>query len=372
MHDRVCPDALAFDDVSLVPAYSDVLPAEVSLQTVLVPGVRLHLPLASSAMDTVTEGALAIALARLGGIGIVHRNLPPGRQAEEVARVKHAEPTGPSPATDAGGRLLVAAAVGTGEDRVARTEGLLEAGADVIVLDTAHGHSRRVLDAVSDTRRRWPEARVLGGNVVTAEGTVALIEAGAHGVKVGVGGGSICTTRVVAGVGVPQVSAVLEAAAAAAEHGVPVASDGGIRASGDIVKALAAGASSVMVGGLLAGTDEAPGERLEVAGRAVKAYRGMGSLAAMRAGSADRYGQSAGGKLVPEGVEACVPCRGPLADVVHQLMGGLRSGMGYCGCRTVDELRARPRFVRLTGAGLRESHVHDVRITTDPPNYQKE
>jgi len=248
----------------------------------------------------------------------------------------------------------------------------LEAGADVIVLDTAHGHSRRVLDAVSDTRRRWPEARVLGGNVVTAEGTVALIEAGAHGVKVGVGGGSICTTRVVAGVGVPQVSAVLEAAAAAAEHGVPVASDGGIRASGDIVKALAAGASSVMVGGLLAGTDEAPGERLEVAGRAVKAYRGMGSLAAMRAGSADRYGQSAGGKLVPEGVEACVPCRGPLADVVHQLMGGLRSGMGYCGCRTVDELRARPRFVRLTGAGLRESHVHDVRITTDPPNYQKE
>ena len=360
MHPRIVAEALAFDDVSLVPAWSDVLPSEVSLVTRFVRGVELPLPLASSAMDTVTEARLAAAMARLGGIGVLHKNLSAEEQCRQVAQVK-AAPAGEGAAVDAAGRLLVAAAVGPTDDLAERAAALAEAGADVLVVDTAHGHSRRVIDAVGLLRRCCPDTPVLAGNVVTAEGARALADAGAAGVKVGVGPGSICTTRVVAGIGVPQVSALLAAAEALAACDVPVVADGGVRASGDVVKALAAGACSVMIGSLFAGTDEAPGEVVEHGGRRVKAYRGMGSLGAMRAGSADRYGQSAGSrKLVAEGVEAHVPWRGPLADVVFQLAGGLSSGMGYLGCATIHELRTKPRFVRVSPAGLAESHVHDV------------
>jgi len=371
MHPRILEEALTFDDVSLVPDWSDVLPGEVGLETRLARDLRLRLPLLASAMDTVTESPLAIALARLGGIGVVHKNLDPSTQAKHVGEVKAAEP-GADAAMDSNGRLLVGAAVGPAEDLPVRAERLVASGVDVLVVDTAHGHSKRVLDAVALLRRSWPETPVVAGNVATGEGTTALVDAGADGVKVGIGPGSICTTRVVSGVGVPQVSALLSAVEAAAKHDVPVIADGGIRSSGDVVKALAAGAHCVMIGGLFAGTDEAPGEALEVGGRLVKAYRGMGSLGAMRAGSADRYAQSAGRrKLVPEGVEACVPCKGPLADVVFQLAGGLRSGMGYLGCSTVEELRTRPKFVRVSAFGLAESHVHDVTPTKAAPNYSK-
>lgn len=473
---------LTFDDVLLVPGYSTILPGEARLDTQLTPKIRLSLPILSSAMDTVTEARLAIALAELGGIGVIHRNMTPDAQAAEVAKVKrfesviiadpitvspgtklgearrlveihgvscfpvvaegklvgiltnrdlHAEDdleqpvdavmstrlvtaregvsseearrlmresrreklpvvsaTGalvglitlkdiekrqrwPEAAMDGRGRLLVAAAVGVGPDRRRRVAALAAAGVDAIVFDTAHGHTASVIEAVRSSRAEHTELEVIAGNVATGEGTCALIEAGASAVKVGIGPGSICTTRVVAGVGVPQLSAVDACFRAAIKHDVAIISDGGIKYSGDVVKALAAGASAVMIGNLLAGTEEAPGEVVLYQGRAYKQYRGMGSLGAMEAGSADRYGQetSSGRKLVPEGIEGIVPFKGELEATIRQLAGGLRAGMGYVGARDLPELRDKSRFVRISPAGLRESHVHDVVITKEAPNY---
>ena len=481
-HDSIA-EALTFDDVLLQPAASDVLPSEVRTQTALTTDIQLNIPLLSAAMDSVTEAKTAIAMAREGGIGVVHKNMSPQAQAEQVSRVKKSE-TGliadpitvgpqqpladaldlmrrhrisglpvvegervvgiltnrdirfaevltnpvstlmttklitaregidhdsakrlmhqerieklivvdaqgalkglvtikdidkrarhPNAAKDSRERLLVAAAIGVGADRDERAEALVGADVDVLVIDTAHGHSSRVIDAVRVMRQRYPELQIVAGNVATAAACEALIDAGANAVKVGIGPGSICTTRVVAGVGVPQLTAVLRCAAVGRARGIPIISDGGIKFSGDVVKALAAGASTVMIGSLFAGTDEAPGEQVLYQGRTYKLYRGMGSIGAMRDGSSDRYFQEDGapGKLVPEGIEGRVPYRGPLAANVFQLLGGLRSGMGYLGCATIEELREKAEFVRITSAGLRESHVHDVIVTKEAPNYK--
>jgi IMP dehydrogenase len=476
-------DALTFDDVLLVPQYSEVLPKDVDVKSRLTRSIELNTPFLSAAMDSVTEARTAITMAREGGIGIIHKNLPPEDQAREVEKVKRAEsgmvlspvtvrpgeslrnalaimrehdisgvpvveeadkPVGiltardirfernldqpvsalmtkelvtvqpgvsaeqakqllhqhriekllvveagkliglitikdilqadrnPQAIKDGKGRLRVGAAVGPGPDREARAAALAAAGVDVIVVDTAHGHSKGVIDAVRATKKEHPHIDLIAGNVATAEATEALIDAGADGVKVGIGPGSICTTRVVAGVGVPQVSAVFECARAAQRRGVPIISDGGVKYSGDVVKAIAAGASSVMMGSLFAGTDEAPGDMVLYQGRSYKMYRGMGSLGAMKKGSKDRYGQagSADEKLVPEGIEGRVPYRGSLASILYQLIGGLRSGMGYIGASNLAELQERARFVRITSQGLRESHVHDVIITEEAPNYR--
>ncbi|MBN2360314.1 MAG: IMP dehydrogenase [Deltaproteobacteria bacterium] len=347
------PFALTFDDVLLVPAASEVLPTQVDTGTALTPRIALSVPLLSSAMDTVTGADLAIALARAGGLGVLHRNLTIESQVAELRRVKDASGDRPLP---------VAAAIGAGEEHLPRAAALHDAGCDLIVVDTAHGHSRRVIDTVARLRRDHPAMRILAGNVVTAAATDALIEAGADAIKVGVGPGSICTTRLVAGVGVPQITAIAECAAVADGHGVALVADGGIRYPGDIVKAIAAGAHAVMVGSLFAGCDETPGESVEENGRRYRRYRGMGSLGAMIDGSRDRYFQQgvAADKLVAEGVEGRVPCRGPVAAVVQQLIGGLRAGMGYTGCATVEELRRNGRFVRISPAGWRESGAHDV------------
>ncbi len=480
---REIREALTFDDVLLEPAFSEVLPHEVDTRSRFSRRLELRVPFASSAMDTVTEADTAIAMARVGGLGVIHKNLDPQAQAREVQRVKKAQsgivvdpvtvkpeqplgeavalmklhgisglpvvregrPVGilthrdirfeqrlgrpvsafmttdlvtapegitlddskamlhrnriekllvvdghgrlkglitikdieqaeshPDASTDALGRLLVAAAVGVGSDRDARIAALVEAGVDAIVVDTAHGHSKGVIESVRAIKSAWPDLEVVAGNVATAGATRALIEAGADAVKVGIGPGSICTTRVVAGVGVPQVTAVMDCAEAAAAHGVPIIADGGIKFSGDAVKALAAGAHCVMVGSLLAGTAEAPGTVVLYQGRSYKAYRGMGSVGAMQAGSSDRYFQEGkeSQKLVPEGIEGRVPFRGPLADTLYQLVGGLRAGMGYTGSPDIETLRTGARFVRITSAGLRESHVHDVVVTQEAPNYR--
>ena len=482
MLDDKLRECLTFDDVLLVPAYSEVLPKDVDVKTRLCRGLELHIPILSAAMDSVTESRTAITLAREGGIGVIHKNLPIEIQAREVERVKRAEsgmilgpvtarpsqslraalevmrehdisgvpvvegerPVGiltardirfeqnldqpvsvlmtrelvtvppgvsvdeakrllhkhriekllvvdgtgklvglitikdilqadkyPQAVKDEQRRLRVGAAIGPGPDRHERTAALVAAGADVIVIDTAHGHSKGVIDAVRDTRREFPGVKIVAGNVATAEGTSALIEAGADAVKVGIGPGSICTTRVVAGVGVPQISAVSDCARVADRHDVPIIADGGLKHSGDLAKAIAAGASSAMIGSLFAGTDESPGDLVLYQGRSYKVYRGMGSLGAMKRGSRDRYGQAgtADEKLVPEGIEGRVPHRGSLASILYQLVGGLRSGMGYAGCKNVQELRTKARFVRITSQGLRESHVHDVIITEEAPNY---
>ncbi|MBT8055313.1 MAG: IMP dehydrogenase [Gammaproteobacteria bacterium] len=479
-------EALTFDDVSLVPSYSEVLPGDVSLATRLTRNIELKAPLVSAAMDTVTEARLAIAMAQEGGIGVIHKNMTLEAQARQVLKVKKYEagvikdpitvtPNAtirdvleithrhnisgvpvvdegnelvgivtsrdmrfekklddpvrnimtrkqdlitvredasqnevlsllhkhriekvlvvndafalrglitvkdiqkstdfPSAAKDSQERLLVAAAVGVGGDTEERVAALVAAGVDVVVCDTAHGHTRGVLDRVRWIKREFPDVEVIGGNVTTAEGGLALVEAGADGVKVGQGPGSICTTRVVAGVGVPQVTAVNTVATALDKKGVPVVADGGIRFSGDFAKAIAAGGHSVMIGGLFAGTEEAPGEVELYQGRSYKSYRGMGSLGAMQEGSRDRYFQFdvAAEKLVPEGIEGRVPYKGPLSGVVHQLLGGLRSSMGYMGCATIDKFRTESKFVRITGAGIRESHAHDVQITKEAPNYK--
>jgi len=482
---RIQAEALTFDDVSLVPAHSQVLPKDVSLTTRLTRGLQLNLPIIAAAMDTVTEARLAVAMAQLGGIGIIHKNMSVQRQAAEVAQVKKFEAgvirepftVGPDtsigevlrltrarnisgvPVVDDGGqlvgivtgrdmrfekklddpvrnimtkkdrlvtvregasddeviqllhehriekvlvvnddfalrglitvkdiqkardnpnaakdpseRLLVGAAVGVGGDTEARIEALCAAGVDVVIVDTAHGHAQGVLDRVAWAKQRFPKLQVIGGNIVSGDAALALMDVGADAVKVGVGPGSICTTRVVAGVGVPQITAVAMVADALQDR-IPVIADGGIRYSGDIGKALVAGASTVMVGGLFAGTEEAPGEIELFQGRSYKSYRGMGSLGAMEKGSKDRYFQDASDadKLVPEGIEGRVPYRGPLSGVVHQLAGGLRATMGYVGCATVEDMRTKPSFVTITGAGQRESHVHDVQITKEPPNYR--
>jgi IMP dehydrogenase len=480
-------EALTFDDVLLVPAASDVLPKDTDVRTLLTQSIKLAIPIISSAMDTVTEAATAICMAREGGIGIVHKNMTIADQALEVQKVKKAETgvvinpvtigpdqklaqalelmrkydisglpvvaadgravgiitnrdvrfernleqpvnammtkklitvaegtsledskellhkhriekllvvdaTGrlmglittkdiqkaqqhPTAAKDDFGRLRCGAAVGTGADRAARVEALLAAGCDVIVVDTAHGHSRSVLETVADIRHTFPRAQIVAGNVATGDAALALAKAGADSVKVGIGPGSICTTRVVAGVGVPQITAINDCARALDRLGVTVIADGGIKYSGDISKAIAAGANSVMIGSLFAGTDEAPGEVILYQGRSYKVYRGMGSIGAMRAGSKDRYFQgevTSEAKLVPEGIEGRVPYRGSLSQSLMPLIGGLKAGMGYCGCAAIEDLRTRARFVRATQMGLRESHVHDVIITKEAPNYRIE
>ncbi len=478
------PEGLTFDDVLLVPARSGVLPTQADTRTRLSRQIALHIPIVSSAMDTVTESNLAIALAREGGIGIIHRNMTIERQAEEVDRVKRSEagmivepvtmgpeqriyealevmrryrisgvpitrngklvgiltnrdlrfetqldqpianvmtrenlitvPVGttleeaekilhrhriekllvvdenymlkglitvkdiqkklkyPNAAKDAQGRLRVGAAVGAGGDFLERVQELVARKVDVLAIDSAHGHSERVMEAARAIKRTLPEVELIAGNVSTYEGARDLIELGVDGVKVGMGPGSICTTRVVSGAGVPQITAIIECSRACRPAGVPLIADGGIKFSGDITKAIAAGADCVMIGSLLAGTDESPGETILFQGRTFKSYRGMGSLSAMAVASADRYGQDYGAKLVPEGIEGRVPSKGPLAELVYQLVGGLKAGMGYCGCATIAELQQQARFLRVTSAALREGHVHDVIITKEAPNYRLE
>ena len=486
---RLLQKALTFDDVLLVPAYSNVLPRETVLSTQFTRNIRLNLPLCSAAMDTVTESKLAIALAQEGGIGIIHKNMTAKAQAAEVAKVKRheagmvADPITIGPdmivadvlrltrehhisglpvvlegkvlgmvtnrdlrfeerldakiseimtpaerlvtikeggtleeaknlmhkhrlervlvvdddfnlkglmtvkditkatehpyaAKDSHGKLLVGAAVGVGAGTEERVELLVEAGVDVICVDTAHGHSQGVLDRVAWVKKHYPQIQVIGGNVATAAAALALVEYGADAVKVGIGPGSICTTRVVAGVGVPQITAISNVAEALANSGVPLIADGGIRFSGDLAKAIAAGANCVMMGGMFAGTDEAPGEIILYQGRSYKSYRGMGSLGAMKRGSADRYFQDNNNgnvdKFVPEGIEGMVPYKGSVLAIIYQMAGGLRSSMGYCGCATIDEMRTRAQFVEITSARMRESHVHDVKITKEAPNYRLE
>lgn len=485
MNQKLLLEALTYDDVLLVPAKSSVLPREVSVKTRLTPTIELNIPLISAAMDTVTESAMAIALAREGGIGILHKNMTIARQVEEVHRVKRSEsgmilepitvranqkvsdvlllmkrygisgipvvdksgkligiisnrdlrfepdedalvakimtkenlitaPVGttlaqaerilqkhkveklpvvdkngylkglitfkdilkkrkhPHACKDKRGRLRVGAAVGVAADTMERVDELVKADVDAVVVDTAHGHSRGVIEMVRRIRKKYPALDLIAGNVGTGEGTRDLIRAGVDAVKVGIGPGSICTTRVVAGVGVPQITAVMECAKAAAKSGVPIIADGGIKQTGDIAKALAAGADSVMIGGLFAGVDESPGEKVLYEGRSYKIYRGMGSIEAMRSGSKDRYFQDAEDdiqKLVPEGIEGRVPYKGALSDTVYQMIGGVRAAMGYCGCGTIAELQRKARFVRMTDAGLRESHPHDIGITKEAPNY---
>ncbi|EMI9091034.1 MULTISPECIES: IMP dehydrogenase [Bacillus] len=477
-------EGLTFDDVLLVPAKSDVLPREVSVKTVLSESLQLNIPLISAGMDTVTEADMAIAMARQGGLGIIHKNMSIEQQAEQVDKVKRSEsgvisdpffltpehqvydaehlmgkyrisgvpvvnnlderklvgiitnrdmrfiqdysikisdvmtkeqlitaPVGttleeaekilqkykieklplvdnngvlqglitikdiekviefPNSAKDKQGRLLVGAAVGVTADAMTRIDALVKAQVDAIVLDTAHGHSQGVIDKVKEVRAKYPSLNIIAGNVATAEATKALIEAGANVVKVGIGPGSICTTRVVAGVGVPQLTAVYDCATEARKHGIPVIADGGVKYSGDMVKALAAGAHVVMLGSMFAGVAESPGETEIYQGRQFKVYRGMGSVGAMEKGSKDRYFQEGNKKLVPEGIEGRVPYKGPLADTVHQLVGGLRAGMGYCGAQDLEFLRENAQFIRMSGAGLRESHPHHVQITKEAPNY---
>lgn len=353
--DRIIPDGITFDDVLLVPAYSEVLPREVSLKGRFSRNIELDLPFASAAMDTVTEAPMAIAMARAGGIGVIHKNMSAEAQAAEVAKVK-AE------------GLRVAAGVGITADALDRVKALSGAGADAVVLDSAHGHSRGVIDTLIAIKKAFPGLDVVVGNIATAKAARDLMDAGADGLKVGIGPGSICTTRIVAGVGVPQLTAIGEVASEARER-IPIIADGGLRYSGDVVKAIAAGAHCVMCGGMFAGTDEAPGDVVEVNGVKMKGYRGMGSIDAMQAGSADRYFQKGAKKLVPEGVVARVEYKGPVADVLYQLEGGLRSGMGYCGASNLEALHSA-RFVRISPATVKENHPHDVSIAKMAPNYK--
>ena len=475
------PEALTFDDVLLVPDHSEVLPKDVEISTNLTRNIRLNIPIISSGMDTVTEARMAIAMAREGGLGIIHKNMTIERQAEEVDKVKRSEhgiivdpiflgpenrlqdahnlmeryrisgvpitengkligiitnrdlrfetdltqrisdcmtrehlitaPVGtsledakkilgkhrieklplidadgnlkglitikdiekaqkyPNSAKDGKGRLLAAAAVGVGADLMDRLDALVGAKVDILVVDTAHGHSKGVLEAIRKIKRTYPSIELIAGNIATSQATTALIEAGVDAVKVGMGPGSICTTRVIAGIGVPQITAIYNCSQAAKPFGVPVIADGGIKYSGDITKAIAAGGNVVMVGSLLAGTEESPGETVIFQGRSFKEYRGMGSLSAMALGSKDRYFQENAEKLVPEGIEGRVPFKGAVADTIYQLLGGLRSGMGYCGVKNIEELMNNTRFIRITSAGLKESHPHDVTITKESPNY---
>ncbi|GGZ74143.1 inosine-5'-monophosphate dehydrogenase [Ignatzschineria indica] len=484
---RIMEKGLTFDDVLLVPDYSEVLPRDVSLRTQLTQKIALNIPLLSAAMDTVTESKMAIALAQQGGIGIIHKNLTPAEQARQVRKVKNFESgvltdpitvttectleevrnimrnrnissvpvlstdgkvagiittrdlrfqtdlnkniteamtnrdrlitihegatreeiierlrshrlerlvvvndnnelrglitvkdlshtdTHPNAVMDDEERLLCGAAVGAGDGTEERIEQLVDVGVDVIIVDTAHGHSKGVIDRVRWVKQHYPDLQIISGNIATAEAAKALMQAGTDGVKVGIGPGSICTTRIVAGIGFPQVSAIANVAAALRGSGIPVIADGGVRYSGDMAKALAAGANSIMVGSILAGTDESPGEIEFYQGRAYKSYRGMGSLGAMSAGSSDRYFQegSSADKLVPEGIEGRVAYKGSAAPIIHQLMGGIRAGMGYVGCATIEEMNTKPRFVEITSAGMNESHVHDVTITKEAPNYSR-
>lgn len=367
---------LTFDDVLLIPAESHVLPNEVKLDSKLAPNLQLHIPLISAGMDTVTEGNMAIAMAENGGLGVIHKNLSIEAQVEEVkkAKGKTVDPNLPHPAVDDQGRLLAAAAVGVTSDTFERAESLLEAGADAIVIDTAHGHSAGVLRKIKEIREHFPNATLIAGNVATGEGTAALFDAGVDVVKVGIGPGSICTTRIVAGVGVPQITAIYDAASVAQKYGKKIIADGGIKYSGDVVKALAAGGNAVMLGSMFSGTTEAPGTIFTNEGKQFKSYRGMGSVGAMsqQHGSSDRYfqgGVNEANKLVPEGVEALVPYKDDVSNIIYQIDGGLRAGMGYVGAGTIKELIENSQFVQITNAGLRESHPHDVQMAKEAPNY---
>ena len=373
MNGKVIKEGYTFDDLLLVPAYSTVVPADVSLKTRLCDGIELSIPVCSAAMDTVTESAMAIALAQSGGIGFIHKNLSVEAQADMVRAVKRAEVTSKDAAVDSNGKLLAGAAVGVSETTMVRVKALVDAGVDILTVDSAHGHSKGVIDTVAKIRKAYPKLPLVGGNIVTSDAAQALIQAGASVLKVGVGPGSICTTRIVSGVGVPQLSAISDVVQVAKRYNVGVIADGGIKFSGDIVKALAAGADAVMLGGLLAGCEETPGDIIEVYGKRVKTYVGMGSLSAMQRGSSDRYfqgGQKELKKLVPEGIEATVPYKGPMSDVIYQMRGGLRSGMGYCGCETISELKDKTKFVKISNAGLKESHPHTVENVKEAPNYR--
>ncbi|TGD18007.1 IMP dehydrogenase [Levilactobacillus suantsaiihabitans] len=373
---KFAKEGFTFDDVLLIPAESHVLPNEVDLSTQLAPNLKLNVPFLSASMDTVTETKMATAMARNGGLGVIHKNMSADSQAQMVADVKAIENDAsqfPNAAVDADNHLLVAAAVGVTSDTFDRASALLKAGADAIIIDTAHGHSAGVLRKVAEIRQQLPDATLIAGNVATGEGTRALFEAGVDVVKVGIGPGSICTTRVVAGVGVPQLTAIYDAAQVAREFGKPIIADGGMKYSGDIVKALAAGGNAVMFGSMFSGTDEAPGDIIEDNGKKYKTYRGMGSLASMSHGSADRYfqgGVNEADKLVPEGIEARVEYKGSVNDIIFQMVGGLRSGMGYTGSATIQDLIDNAQFVRISNAGLIESHPHDVQITKAAPNYK--
>lgn len=373
MNGKVIKEGYTFDDLLLVPAYSTVVPADVSLKTRLCDGIELSIPVCSAAMDTVTESAMAIALAQSGGIGFIHKNLSVEAQADMVRAVKLAEVSSKDAAVDSNGKLLAGAAVGVSETTMVRVKELVDAGVDILTVDSAHGHSKGVIDTVAKIHKAYPKLPLVGGNIVTSDAAQALIQAGASVLKVGVGPGSICTTRIVSGVGVPQLSAISDVVQVAKRYNVGVIADGGIKFSGDIVKALAAGADAVMLGGLLAGCEETPGDIIEVYGKRVKTYVGMGSLSAMQRGSSDRYfqgGQKELKKLVPEGIEATVPYKGPMSDVIYQMMGGLRSGMGYCGCETISELKDKAKFVKISNAGLKESHPHTVENVKEAPNYR--
>ncbi|KRN02914.1 IMP dehydrogenase GMP reductase [Levilactobacillus senmaizukei DSM 21775 = NBRC 103853] len=373
---KFAKEGFTFDDVLLIPAESHVLPNEVDLSVQLAPNLKLNVPFLSASMDTVTETKMATAMAHNGGLGVIHKNMSATDQAKMVAEVKAIENDAekfPVAAVDANNHLLVAAAVGVTSDTFDRAQALLDAGADAIIIDTAHGHSAGVLRKVAEIRDHFPAATLIAGNVATGEGTRALFEAGVDVVKVGIGPGSICTTRVVAGVGVPQLTAIYDAAAVARDFGKPIIADGGMKYSGDIVKAIAAGGNAVMFGSMFSGTDEAPGDVIEDGGKKYKTYRGMGSLASMSHGSADRYfqgGVNEANKLVPEGIEARVEYKGSVNDIIFQMVGGLRSGMGYTGSATIQDLINDAQFVRISNAGLIESHPHDVQITKAAPNYK--
>lgn len=356
IEEKIACEALTFDDVLLIPSYSDVHPREVNISSRFSRNIKLDTPIASAAMDTVTEQDMALAMSEMGGIGVIHKNMAPDAQAAMVAAVKAA-----------GGK--VAAAVGIGEQGLDRIEALSKAGVDAVVLDCAHGHSKSVFDKLAAIKAAYPSLDVVVGNIATAQAAQDLIAAGADALKVGIGPGSICTTRIVAGVGVPQLTAIWDVYSVAREAGIPVIADGGIRYSGDIVKALAAGADCVMCGGMLAGTTQAPGKIVLNGGKQYKEYRGMGSLDAMRDGSADRYFQQGAKKLVPEGIVGCVAFKGDAKDIIYQLVGGLRSGMGYCGAADMDTLHRTAKFTRISASGMAESHPHDITITKEAPNY---
>lgn len=368
--------ALTYDDVLIVPNYSEILPSEAELKSRFSKNIEMNIPIISSAMDTVTESRTAIAMASEGGIGVIHKNLPLEKQAEEVLKVKSHSidfEKFTKANVDKNKKLRVAAACGVGPKEIIRAEALINAGVDAIVVDTAHGHSKGVIEMVRAVKKISSAVDVIAGNVGTREACEALINAGVDGIKVGIGPGSICTTRVVAGIGVPQMQAIFDCKEICEKNQIPFIADGGIKYSGDIVKALAGGASTVMIGSIFAGCEETPGEKIEFQGKMYKSYRGMGSLGAMEKGSKDRYGQGAVeevSKLVPEGIEGQVPYRGELAMTLYQLLGGLRSGMGYVGARTLKDLKERARFIKISSASLQESHPHDVQITKEAPNYR--
>ena len=371
---KITAEGYTFDDLLLVPSYSEVVPFQVKLETKLTRNITLSIPVLSAAMDTVTESKMAIALAKLGGLGIIHKNMSIEDQVNEILAVKNASFTELEATKDELGKLRVGAAVGVSKNTLERIDALVLAGVDIIAVDSAHGHSKGVIDTIRSIRGKYPDLDIIGGNIVTAQAAIDLIYAGATCLKVGVGPGSICTTRVVAGVGVPQLSAINDVYSVAKQYKIGIIADGGIKLSGDIPKALAAGADCVMLGSLLAGCSESPGEIFVKDGIQYKTYIGMGSLTAMQRGSSDRYFQ--GGvkelnKLVPEGIEASVLYKGPINDVIYQMMGGLRSGMGYCGCKTIEDMKQNARFMKITNAGLKESHPHDVKHMKSSPNYHE-